>query len=173
MTLSSVRNIRREKMRKAISEMQSKEMEVLRNYMKKNPRYMSSFLAIDPASLSTSDLGYAMFQHGKIVESGTIPKQLRMTLGHRLGLLATKLTLLVNRFRPHLVIVERIRGRMSPRELYMATGVIFAICEDIDIIEMPIYAHKSYAKDHGIAKTDENDAISIGLTLIQIAGELV
>ncbi len=127
-----------------------------------------NLLAIDPASGGTSDPGYACYVNGALQASGTIPLKGKDPIYLRLGALYLWLH---GKWDVDVLVVERIRGKMAHEFLRWAVGVTVAAVQPRLLFEMPVPTWKKLAGKHHV-KTDENDAIAIGDTMISLAGGL-
>lgn len=130
-------------------------------------------LAIDPSSGAWSQRykeqshpGWARFHAGVLVASGVVPMDgKKQNIFQRLRALYDALLA----EKPDVLVVEQIRGTMAHQYLKWSVGVIIASVRASYTIEMPIATWRAYA-GKGHKKSDEADAVQIGLTLISIAG---
>lgn len=123
-------------------------------------------VAIDPASGSGSYPGFAVFVEGKLVRSGTVTCDSKLPVNQRLHILYDRINSLEE--APDVLVIEQIRGHMSHAYLKFAVGMAMTAVRAPVCIEMPINVWKAYVgKTHN--KSDENDAIALGETLIALA----
>lgn len=125
-------------------------------------------LAIDPASGATSDIGYAIFEKGELIESGSIsipraktPKRLRELC-----------RVVYHKFKdqfPDVLVVERIRGSNAHVSLLWAVGTIIAALPCDILLECPVPTWKKH-RPWGYEKSDEQDAKCIGQATLILAG---
>jgi len=122
-----------------------------------------SVLAIDPASRS---MGWAIFRKGELEDSGTYT-----VAGKLAEVRLQKLRELLWGWEVNVLAVEKIRGP-AHNALYWSVGVT-AVSVDYDaMVEVPISFWKVLAKqDPQYEKTDENDAVKIGETVVRLARE--
>jgi hypothetical protein len=142
-----------------------------------------SFLAVDPSSGKTSAAGWALFQEGKLVESGIIEV---CSVASKENRLREIMKVVSQKFDPvDLLIVEKIDGRMATRILIQACGVYIASIESTCFFEMNIQSWQAIAKRLGGWKKtnkigdergdpngregDEVDAIYIGHAAVAFA----
>jgi len=120
-------------------------------------------LSIDPASTT---LGWAYSNKGVITDSGS--KSFNGPIGSRLHDIFMYVNNLAQDVDADLLLVERLRPAVkkgsfhaySPIQLLWSVGVVLAAAP-IAFIEVSPQSWKVYARDHGLVKSDENDAISI------------
>ena len=123
------------------------------------------FIAIDPASRTG---GYAVYQSGVLIESGTIVLDKNKDAIDRLMELGE---ILLDDDEYDLMAIERIRGSMAHTFLKFSIGAyVVGIGAPVNI-EVPINAWKKVTPPDYV-KSDENDAIMIGKTLVVLAKEL-
>lgn len=132
-------------------------------------------VAIDPSSGSfdkktkvQSYPGYAVFKAGVLVESGVIPVDGRtQDIFGRMRFIRAEF----DRMWPDVVdvlAIEEIRGRMSHHYLKWAVGLSVGVIESTWTFEVPVQTWRKFAgKSH--VKSDMNDAVAIGKTLIHMA----
>jgi len=127
-----------------------------------------TLLAIDPGSVCA---GYAVFVAGVLVKSGTI-KLPSAVIYDRLKYLYRAIGEIVE--NPTVTVIEEIRGQnFSHRFLIYSIGVSIAATSAPITIELPLNVWKALAKaTPEYKKTDENDGIMIGASLIRLAREL-
>lgn len=129
-------------------------------------------LAIDPSSGAWSQKnkeqshpGWARFHAGVLVASGVVPMDgKKQNIFQRLRMLYDAL----GTERPDVLVVEQIRGTMAHQFLKWSVGVIIAAVRATHTVEMPIATWRAYA-GKGHKKSDENDAIVMGQTLVHHA----
>jgi Holliday junction resolvasome RuvABC endonuclease subunit len=91
----------------------------------KNEILKGKMLAIDPSSSSRkSKTGFAYFEKGEIVESGTIDIDYKKHISERLDALYDFLR--TNYYQPDALVIERIRGSRSHIYLHWAVGISIA-----------------------------------------------
>ncbi len=123
-----------------------------------------TFLAIDPAS---RNLGTALFEKGKLVNSGTIQLPAKGSISSRLKVLYK--TLLDGR-AVDLLVIEKIRGSQSHVYLHWAVGVSVAGVQAPTMIEIPIPMWRA-VRPYNYIKSDEGDAILMGAAVVALAKE--
>lgn len=122
------------------------------------------FLAVDPASKS---LGFALYRQGVLDESGTIIADGKAPVGNRLASLSEQLGELAT---PDVMAVEKVRTGTGHVFLVWSAGTAVAATNAPVTIELPVSMWKKFVgKEH--EKSDENDAIAIGDTIIHICKE--
>lgn len=133
-------------------------------------------LAIDPSTGSRSSMpGYAVFQAGQLIESGTIEVDLKGNRAERL--FEINRTIREDFEVPDVVAVESAGyfiGKMNPTSiisLQRAIGAVIAAHPVKCLVEVPSNVWQRHTFQ-GYIKTDENDAICIGLCVINTAREL-
>lgn len=120
-------------------------------------------LSIDPSSTS---LGWAYSHKGVQVDSGTL--KFTGDISFRLHQIFMEVFKLHQEADADLLLIERLRPapggsrfkQYTPIQLLWSTGVCIAAAP-IDFIEVSPQSWKVYARDHGLEKSDENDAIAI------------
>ncbi len=123
-----------------------------------------TLLAIDPSSGSVgSQPGYAIYERGKLTESGTIDLNPKYNL-------ATRLVLLGNQIREisadiDVMAIEQVWKNNS---LLKSCGAIISNFYGVKTIEVPAI-NWCKAKDGDYVKTDECDAIYIGKYVMEVA----
>lgn len=129
-------------------------------------------LAWDPSSGGRgSNPGWAWYSAGKLETSGVIELDDKLPAPTRLRELLS--VILADDEQPDILVVEQLRGKMVPAPLHWSVGVLLAGYSPQHTFEMPISTWKTYARQcDEYEKTDEMDAIAIGLSLIEIAKEL-
>lgn len=137
-------------------------------------------LAVDPSTGSISSMpGYAIFDKGELVESGEINVRVQDRKNVRLYNIAETLR---NEFPDiDILAVENIppvsykrKGAMSGWSLVALQRAVGAIisCFDCDYIEVaPTWTNKFRPEE--LEKTDESDAIGIGLAVISAAEDVI
>lgn len=138
-----------------------------------------TLIAFDPSTGSKSSMpGYAIFKKGKLVESGII--QVNSAARRNVRLYSITQALLNEFPEPDVIAVENIppvqynRGRaMGGWALVAIQRSIGAIisCFDSEYIEVAPKAWQSYKFD-GYNKSDEHDAICIGICVIETAKQI-
>lgn len=132
------------------------------------------FLAIDPSVGSTSSMpGYALFDKGNLIESGII--RVSPTAKKNIRLFSITKSLKEEFKTPDIIAIENIppisfKGGMSGWSLVSLQRSIGAILSvyDIPYVEVAPSAWQKYKFD-GYDKSDENDAICIGLCVLAAA----
>ena len=74
----------------------------------------------------------------------------------------------MNFHKTDLLAIERIRGKMAPYALYWSVGAVITNHKYDSLIEVPIFMWKEF-EAHDYFKDDEQDALTMGTTLIEIA----
>jgi len=128
-------------------------------------------VAIDPASGSTSMPGWALFQEGALVAKGVVQLNPKLPVQGRLNALFFALSEGIGHPPPDVIIIEEIRGRMAHVFLTWACGVIVSAFSESELLELPIGFWKAVIPE-GYEKSDEEDAMHIGLAAIELAKEL-
>ncbi len=123
-------------------------------------------VSIDPASRSA---GFAVYEAGELVSSGTIEMPAKDKISERLFGMYESVYDLVGEV--DVIAIERIRGRMAHVYLTWAVGVIIAAMQADYLIEVPINCWKKLVGSK-YEKTDENDAILIGATALRMAKDV-
>lgn len=134
-----------------------------------------TLLAIDPSTGSESSLpGYAVFQNGQLVESGVITLDLAGNRAQRLYEINRTIREDFSQYKFDAIAVEDIgyfMGKMNARavvSLQRAVGAIIAAYPTECLIEVPSNAWQKH-RFKGYVKGDEQDAICIGLCVINTA----
>jgi hypothetical protein len=129
-------------------------------------------LCVDPATGATSDPGWALFEAGVKVASGTV-SGLRGETPVRLQQLFWQLHGDA-RFHPlDILVVEQLRGGMVAAQLHWSTGVIVAALPAEVMCEIPIKVWRAVAKaDPTWTKGDEADACAFGAAMVAVASGL-
>lgn len=134
-------------------------------------------LAIDPSTGSRSSMpGYAVFDKGKLIESGTIEVDIKGNRAERLH--EINRTLREDFATPDVVAVESAGyfvSKMNPASiisLQRAIGAIVAAHPVKCLIEIPSNVWQKHTFP-GYVKGDEHDAICIGLCAINTAKEML
>lgn len=126
-------------------------------------------LAVDPASGSSSQAGWALYETGKLVEAGVVEVSKGKCIGDRLQETYEALC----EDEVDVLAIERIRGRMAHQYLHWAVGTIVAAVPYKHLVEVPIPVWRAYAKASGRwDKADDQDAIMIGEVCIHLAGKV-
>lgn len=141
-------------------------------------------LAIDPSTGSKSSMpGFAVFEKGILKESGTIEVDYTGNRAERL--FEINRTLREEFETPDVVVCEDVKNRTffnkkggfrmstsSMASLQRSIGAIIAAHPVKCLIEIPNNSWQAHTFP-GYIKSDENDAISIGLCAINIAKEFI
>lgn len=129
-----------------------------------------TLLSIDPSTGATGLPGFALFKQGKLRKSGVIELKGNERIQYRLGDL---MRALMDQFEcPDVMIIEMLRGKMTPAQLHWAAGVSIGAVRSPILIECPIVIWKAVAKTvPSYQKSDEQDAILMGQAVIQRALE--
>ena len=116
------------------------------------------FLAIDPSSGKTGNAGWALFEKGKLHSSGILDIYSDSSRERRLKSI---LECMQKEFEPvDLLVLENIEGRMAPKILIQACGVIIAGTPSDRYFEMNIITWQSIAmKLGGWKKTNKNGVV--------------
>jgi hypothetical protein len=126
-----------------------------------------SFLAVDPAS---NALGWAVFNQGKYETSGILKAPARYNVPQRLQYLYDEFKLVQGH---PLLLVESIRSARLSQIVKYAVGMTIVASRCPDYIECPIPVWKAVAAaTHTYTKSDEQDAIMIGVAAILVAQEI-
>jgi hypothetical protein len=123
----------------------------------------STMLAIDPSSIS---LGWAWFQQGEMMISGTYTAASSQPAHKRLVKLMDELQKWTG---ADVLVVEKMFRYNAP--LIWSVGSTITTIKPGILIECPIRVWQSFA-DEDYVKSDEQDAILIGTTVIQLAKDL-
>jgi hypothetical protein len=126
-----------------------------------------TMLAIDPSSGSRNSMpGYAYFEAGELLDSGTIPVDYKKPVFKRLEDISN---FLVYKYRqPDILVIEKIRGFNSHIYLHWAVGAIIAAVSADEVVEIPTATWRKY-RGPNYDKTDENDAVLMGQTILILA----
>lgn len=127
-------------------------------------------VSIDPASGSSSMPGWALFESGQLIESGTIKLDSSEPVQTRLNTMFYALSQGLGHLPPDVVIMEEIRGKMAHAYLMWACGVSAAAFAHATLLELPVSFWKAILPN-GYSKADDTDAVYIGLAAIMIAKE--
>ncbi len=132
-----------------------------------------SVLAIDPSSTS---IGYAVFNKGALMESGC--KKYSGAIHKRFFKLYQDIYYLAQNNFCDLLVIERLRpSSTASRKVYTkhqllwSVGVVIAAA-GLPFIEVSPNSWKATQRDKDLDKTDENDAICIGYTPINLARDI-
>lgn len=127
-------------------------------------------LAIDPSSGNKeSRAGYALFDKGELLESGTIPVDNKLDTVSRLRQMANWTEAFVDCYGVNVVAIEMLRAGVHT-SLRWAVAAFFIATDPCPIIEVPaVIWHRLAGKEY--VKSDEKDAIEIGKTCIWQAEE--
>ena len=144
--------------------------------------FNGQILVIDPSSGSkNSQPGYAIYKYGILQDSGIIQIQYKTGLNNRLYQLSRSLR---EQFEtPDILVTENIppviMGKsgspggffnMSMLSLQKSIGVVIS-CFDCPLIEVaPVSWRRNIPE--GYLKTDENDSIMMGFTVLKLASKL-
>jgi hypothetical protein len=125
-----------------------------------------TLLAIDPSCGSShSDPAFAFFKEGKLVESGAIILDCKADIYTKLR---EQFSWLEDKYGVDVDILALEKIRKGHTHLRWACVIPMIACFSSTIIEVhPMVWHRFVPKDY--VKSDEKDAIVIGLTLIAIA----
>lgn len=131
-------------------------------------------LCIDPSSGGSTKegtkavAGWALFENGKPLESGTISFPDGVYTENRVKAVYKKLEGLFE--KSDLMVLEEIRGRNAHASLIQACGAIIAAVEWDEVFEVNVNTWKMVARHWGgYEKTDENDALYMGYAAIAIS----
>lgn len=136
-------------------------------------------LAIDPSTGSQSSMpGYAWFEKGKLKESGVIQVPLSLNRSQRLFEISRTIREefpvpdgLIVEYIPPITYRGKGMNKVSLMALQKAIGAIIASHPYEVFIEVPSASWKKY-KPSEYVKSDEYDAISIGLCAMAIAKQV-
>lgn len=135
-------------------------------------------LAIDPSTGSKSSVpGFAWFENGELIESGTIEVNIQDNRSKRLYEIAR--TVREEFEMPDILVVEYIppvsysggMNGVSLMGLQKAIGAIVGARPFNNLLEIPASAWRNY-KPPEYEKTDEWDAITIGLCAVEVARQV-
>lgn len=131
-------------------------------------------LSIDPSSGSRNSLpGYAIYKAGELVDSGVIQVPVGDNLHTRLFHL--RKSMMEDFEKPDILVTENVPPVMQSKgffnksvlSLQKAIGVVIS-CFDVPLIEVaPISWRQNIPATY--QKTDENDAILMGYTVVKLA----
>lgn len=126
-----------------------------------------TILCIDPSSGGTSLPGFAIYEGGQLLTSGTVefpkPKQ---DIYRRLPHLYEKVSKLLP-VPADILAIEEIHPKMSGQELQWAVGTSISAARALSTFQVPINLWKAVAKaTDGYLKGDAMDAEMIGLAMI-------
>lgn len=122
-------------------------------------------LAVDPASVS---LGYALFQSGILVKSGSI--QAKGDIGKRLAKLTTELKKQVEDVEIDVLAIEFLRGGVGHNYLIWSAGAVVSSVLADHVVEVHSQSWKKLITK-AYKKSDENDAIMIGKFVVELCKE--
>lgn len=130
-----------------------------------------TLLAIDPSSGSGKSMpGFAVFEAGILVNCGTIafPKK-KAPVYDRLQHLTEQVAKILPT-PPDVLVIEEIHKNIAHLYLLWSVGVSIAAAKSPVTFELPINCWKALAKvSDDYHKTDAEDAVIIGRTLIELA----
>jgi len=139
-----------------------------------------TILSIDPSTGSSASLpGFAWFSGGELIESGVLEVDYRLSRSIKLYEIARTIREDFN--KPDILLVEQIstiiyRGsKMNATGmagLQKAIGAIIGARPFEHVIEIPASAWRSYKPDNYV-KSDEMDAVTIGLCATEVAKEVI
>lgn len=139
-----------------------------------------TILSVDPSTGSSASLpGFAWFNKGELVESGVLDVDYRNSRSSKLYESAR--TIREEFAEPDILVVEQIstiiykKSKMNPvgmAGLQKAIGAIIGARPFKHVLEIPSSAWKGY-KPANYKKSDEFDAISIGLCAVGVAKEII
>lgn len=124
-----------------------------------------TFLAIDPSSGGSSLPGWAVFEQGKLKDSGTIFLHQKQPIQIKLADLCEQLQ---EGWDIDLLVIEEIRGAMAPYNLQRAIGATIAGLAPKLMLEIPVNFWKCLLPTDYV-KSDQTDAEWIGWTAIALA----
>jgi hypothetical protein len=120
-----------------------------------------TMLAVDPAFGTNSNIGWAMFQAGELVDSGEIALVRSDNPAYRLHQLSNDLKGLATYV--DVLVVEQLRRRILHVHLFWAVGVCVAAVPSGFFLEMPCSVWQRHSKGlEGYHKGDQWDAVAIG-----------
>ena len=121
----------------------------------------------DPKTRTQSTPGYALWEAGKFIESGTI----ELCRGNACARLADLYACLTREFPDvDVLVLEKLRGRMVHHVLHWAVGATVAAVPAPILIEVPIVFWKALAKTKpNYVKADDSDAELMGEVVLRLA----
>lgn len=137
-------------------------------------------LAVDPSSGSSKSLpGYAIYEKGKLIDSGVISVDTGKVLNVKLRMIADSLR---NEFPvPDVLVIENLPPFMgnagdgpgfgfnkSILNLHRSVGAIMSAVPCEPIVEVAPVSWRKNVPDNYV-KSDENDAILMGYTVVRLA----
>lgn len=127
-------------------------------------------VCIDPASGSSSGVGWAEYVCGEYTRSGVVaPRRRTDPAAVRLRDIAAQVQAL-GLAGADLCVVERLRGSKVHPTLHWATGVLVVAVARDKHLEIPISCWKSISEGtEGYVKGDEADAIAMGTAIVMLA----
>lgn len=150
-------------------------MRLLQNAASKKAALKGSMLCIDPSSGGSSKkgeksvAGFALFDEGILVDSGTIEFPEEKVVYKRLHNVRD-ITRESFSDRYDLLVLEDIRGYRAQQSLIQACGVFITSIDCKEFFQPNVQTWKSIAKHWGgYEKSDEQDAIYMGYATIAIA----
>jgi hypothetical protein len=150
-------------------------MRLLQNAASKKAALGGSMLCIDPSSGGSSKkgeksvAGFALFEGGTLVESGTIEFPEEKVVFKRLHNVRDEVRQTFTETY-NLFVLEDIRGYRAQQSLIQACGVFITSIDFKDFFQPNVQTWKSIAKHWGgYVKSDEQDAIYMGYATIAIA----
>lgn len=124
----------------------------------------STFISIDPSSCSAdSKMGFAVYTKQKLIKSGIFNIDHKLHIFERLRLIRVEILKLVAEFKPSVLVIEKLRGRVHTYLRWSAVTPI--VVTDLPVVEISPVTWKKYI-DKNYCKSDEVDAIMIGVGVI-------
>jgi hypothetical protein len=115
--------------------------------------------------------GFARFNSGDLIDSGTIEINPKLLIQDRLYHLSNELLYLG---LCDILLIERIRGNTAHEYLRWAVGVTIAAIRPKTVLEIPTTVWKREARaTEDYVKGDEQDAIMMGKAVIRKAREVI
>lgn len=115
--------------------------------------------------------GWALYDAGEFLASGTIPLSKKRPVQYRLSELLGILAAGFQNPLPDVVVIEEIRGRMAHHYLLWSIGVTVSAFPEAELLEIPVSFWKCCVPE-GYEKNDEDDARYMGEAVITLAEEL-
>ena len=142
----------------------------------RKPLVSDTVLVVDPSIGSRSSApGWAVYQVGKLVESGILIIDSEAPKWERLRELHRQLRNLSKKWDPYVCVYEDVpvtahggRSQVGHASLLMAVGVVLAAIDAPNFVPMPPVSWKRWVRPE-YEKGDEQDAIEIGWITIEMA----
>lgn len=136
-------------------------------------------MSVDPSVGSNSSMpAFAIYQEGELLTSGTLNIDTSMPNWYKLKQVYRQLRNLSKQYKPDVCVYERVpvsahggRSQVSHATLLMASGAVIAAVDARAFVGIMPVTWKKYT-DANYQKSDEQDAIYIGLAAIEMARQM-